>query len=45
MTMPRDAIKRSMKAIKEVYDADLVLFDENITIKKVFVLDKLVFEN
>lgn len=31
--------------IKESYDADLVLFDENINIKKVFVLGKLVFEN
>ncbi|PRR83136.1 N-acetylglucosamine-6-phosphate deacetylase [Clostridium vincentii] len=31
--------------IKEGYDADLILFDENINVKKVFVLGKLVFEN
>jgi len=31
--------------IKEGYDADLVLFDEDINVKKVFILGKLVFEN
>lgn len=31
--------------IKEGYDADLVLFDDNISVKKVFVSGKLVFEN
>lgn len=30
-------------SIKEGYDADLLLFDENITIKKVFVKGKEVY--
>ena len=38
-------VQDSKGVIKEGYDADLVLFDENITVKKVFVNGKEVYSN